>query len=325
MITLQDVLQAQKNIRPYLARTPLHRFTGIDELIGTTVYIKHENYQPVGAFKVRGGINLLAQMDESERRRGLIAASTGNHGQSIAYAGRLFNAPVVIVVPENANAGKVEAMRGMGAEVILHGAALEQSLALCDQLAAEKGYRFVNNGNEPHLIAGMGTYMLELLEDMPDIDTVIVPVGSGGGAAGVCLVAKAINPKIRVIAVQSGSSPAAYLSWKNRTLEKAPNQTDMEGLATGIGFALPQEILQAHLDDFILLSDDSILQAMAWMVEKAHTLAEGAGAAALAGAYALRHELKSRKVALICSGGNARPAQLAEALTRYSVGATIGV
>jgi threonine dehydratase len=323
MITLQDVLHAQNRIRPYLARTPLHRYAAIDDLIGTATYIKHENYHPVGAFKVRGGINLLSQMDENERRRGLIAASTGNHGQSIAYAGKLFNAPVKIVVPEGANAGKVEAMRGMGAEVILHGAALEQSLALCQQLTDEHGYRFVNNGNEPHLLAGVATYMLEILQDMPDIDTVIVPVGSGGGAAGVCIAAKAINPKISIIAVQSEASPAAYLSWKNKTMEKAPNQTDMEGLATGTGFAMPQEILQRDLDDFILLSDDAILQAMAWMVEKAHTLAEGAGAAALAGAYALRSELKSKNVAVICSGGNVRPPQLAEALTRYSVGVVV--
>jgi threonine dehydratase len=316
--TFQDVLKAHQRIRPYLNRTPTYPYAGLDDLVGAAVYVKHENYQPVGAFKVRGGINLLLQMDENERRCGLIAASTGNHGQSIAYAGRMFNVPVKIIVPEGANAGKVAAMRGMGAEVIIQGEKMEQAMALCDELAKQHGYRYVNPGNEPHLIAGVATETLELLQDAPEVETIIVPVGSGSGAAGACIVAKAINPAIRVIGVQSEAAPAAYLSWKHKRLESAENQTEIEGLATGGGFALPQAILQQHLDDFILVSDAAILQAMVWMVEKAHTLAEGAGASPLAAAYALRDQLRGQHVGIICTGANARPEQLAQALSGVS-------
>src|SRR5437588_3280504 len=151
---LQDILQAQKQIRPYLPRTPLHSYPAMNALVGTTLYIKHENYQPVGAFKVRGGINLISQLSSEERERGVISASTGNHGQSVAYAARLFGVKARIVVPEKANPGKVAAMQGMGAEVIFHGATYDESKVYCEALAQEHGYRYIHSGNEPLLVAG---------------------------------------------------------------------------------------------------------------------------------------------------------------------------
>ncbi len=311
---LQDVLQAQKQIRPYLARTPLHRYAAIDELLETTVYIKHENYQPVGAFKVRGGINLISRLTAEERKHGVIAASTGNHGQSVAYAARLFDVKARIVVPEKANAGKVAAMRGMGAEVIMHGTNFDEARQHCEELAQEQSYRYVHSGNEPLLIAGVGTETLEIIEDEADIEVIIVPIGGGSGAAGACIVAKAINPAIRVIGVQAEGAPAAYLSWKQRRMITAPNHTFAEGLATGSGFELPQEILWKHLDDFLLVSDQEIGQAMVWLIERAHTLAESAGSAALAAAYRLRSEMRQKKVAIICSGGNTSLEHLKRAL-----------
>ena len=157
---LQDILQSQKRIRPYLARTPLHSYPAINELVGTTLFIKHENYQPVGAFKVRGGINLISQLSPQERERGVIAASTGNHGQSVAYAARLFGVRAIIVVPEKANPGKVAAMQGMGAEVIFHGANFDEAKLHCEALAQEHGYRYIHSGNEPMLIAGVATEVL---------------------------------------------------------------------------------------------------------------------------------------------------------------------
>jgi threonine dehydratase len=312
--TFQDVLSAKRRIRPYLLRTPLHSYPTINELVGTDVYIKHENYQPIGAFKVRGGINLVSQLTPEERSRGLIAASTGNHGQSIAYAGRLFGVPVRIVVPEGANPGKVAAMQGMGAEVIFHGARFDEAKAHCEQLAQQYGYRYVHAGNEPLLIAGVGTEALEMLEDVPDLDVIIVPLGGGSGAAGACIAAKAINPAVRVIAVQSAASPAGYQSWQAKKLLTAPNQTIAEGLATGSAFEMPQAILWEKLDDFVLVSDEEIMQAMVWMIERAHTLAEGAGAASLAAAYKLRGELAGRKVGIVCSGGNTSLEHLRRAL-----------
>jgi threonine dehydratase len=311
----QDVLRARQRIRPYLARTPIYSYPALNELLGAESYIKHENYQPVGAFKVRGGINLVSQLTQEERERGVIAASTGNHGQSVAYAARLFGVKARIIVPEGANPGKVAAMRGMGAEVIEHGARYDDAKRYCEALAEEQGYRYIDSGNEPLLIAGVATYTLEMLEDEPGIEVIFVPVGGGSGAAGACIAAKAINPAIRLIGAQSEASPAAYESWSQHRMVNAENRTFAEGLATGVAFELPQRIMWQHLDDFVLVSDEEIQRAMIWMIERAHTLAEGAGAAALAAAYRQRASLQGKKVAIVCSGGNTSLAQLKQALS----------
>jgi len=192
---------------------------------------------------VRGGINLVSQLSDEERRRGVIAASTGNHGQSVAYAARLFGVQATIVVPEDANPGKVEAMRGLGAKIVFHGRDFDQARQHCEALAAQRGYRYIHSGNEPLLIAGVATETLEVLEDQPDIEVIIVPIGGGSGAAGACIAAKAINPAIQVIGVQAEKAPAAYRSWKERRLVEARMETAAEGLATRTAFALPQSIL----------------------------------------------------------------------------------
>ena len=313
--TFQAVLEARRRIRPYLARTPLHSYPAINELVGTTLFIKHENYQPVGAFKVRGGINLVSQMGPDERQRGIISASTGNHGQSVAYAAGLFGVKARIVVPEKANAGKVAAMQGMGAEVIAWGATFDEAREHCEALAQEHGYRYIHSGNEPHLIAGVATYALEMFEDEPGLDVIIVPIGGGSGAAGACIVADTISPTTRVIGVQSELSPSAYESWRQHRLLPASNRTFAEGLATGTAFELPQTILWERLDDFVLVSDAEIQQAMIWMIERAHTLAEAAGAATLAAAYHLRDELHGKKIGIVCSGGNTSLEHLRRALS----------
>lgn len=315
--TYTDVLQAHKNIRPYLRPTPFYSYPALNALLGTQVFVKHENCQPVGAFKVRGGINLASQLSASEREQGLIAASTGNHGQSVAYAGKLFGVRTRIVVPEGANPGKVAAMEGMGAQVIFHGERFDDARLHCEALAREHGYRYVHSGDEPLLIAGVGTHTLEMLIDEPDLDVIIVPIGGGSGAAGACIAAHGINPAIRVIGVQSEAAPAAYRSWTARELRTAENHTFAEGLATATAFGLPQSILWEQLDDFLLVSDAEIRQAMVWMIERAHTLAESAGAAPLAAAYKLRSQLQGKKVALICSGGNSSLQHLKQALESF--------
>ena len=310
----RDVLAARARIAPYLRPTPLFSYPALNELIGAEVHVKHENCQPVGAFKVRGGINLVASMTAAEREQGLISASTGNHGQSIAYAGRLFGAKVLIVVPQGANPGKVAAMQGMGAEVVFHGAKFEDAVQHCETLARRDGYRYVHSANEPLLIAGVGTHTLEILLEQPDIEVVIVPLGLGSGVAGACIAAHGIDPAVQVIAVQSEASPAGYESWKRHALVSAPNRTFAEGVATGSAAELTQHVIAEHLHDFVLVSDDEIRQAMVWMIEHAHTLAEGAGATPLAAAYRMRTALRGRKVALICSGGNCSLEHLQQAL-----------
>ncbi len=293
--TFTDVLDAAKQIRPYLSPTPLRRYPALDRIVGAEVHVKHENHNPTGAFKVRGGVNLVSRLSEDERGRGVIAASTGNHGQSVAYAARLFGVGAIICAPAAANPVKVR---------------YDDSRRNAERLAREHGYRYIHSGDEPLLIAGVGTHTLELLQEQPAVDTVIVPIGGGSGAAGSCIAAKAVNPEIRVIGVQSEQAPAAYLSWKAGAPRKSPNRTRAEGLSTAAPFELPQRILRRLLDDFVLVSDEEIDAATAVMIEKTRTLVEAAGAAALAAALKLRNELRGRKVALICSGGNISPAQL---------------
>jgi threonine dehydratase len=310
-----DVLDAAKRIRPYLQPTPLRRYPSLDRLIGAEVYVKHENHNPTGAFKVRGGINLVSQLSAAERERGVIAASTGNHGQSVAYAARLFGVGAIICAPENANPVKVESMQELGAEVVLKGERYDDARRLAEQMAEEHGYRYIHSGDESLLIAGVGTHTLEVLQEQPRIEAIIVPIGGGSGAAGACIAAKAIDPEIKVIGVQSEQAPAAYMSWKSGELSEAPNKTRAEGLSTATPFELPQRLMRRLLDDFVLVSDDELDAATLVMIEKTRNLVEAAGAAGLTGALKLKERLRGRKVALICSGGNISPAQLRALLT----------
>jgi len=313
---LADVLEARLRIAAHLRPTPLFGYAALNELAEAEVFVKHENHQPVGAFKVRGGVNLLSQLGAEERERGVIAASTGNHGQSVAYAARLFGVPATICVPEHANPVKVASMRGLGAELIFHGRDFDEAREHCEQLADERGYRYVHSGNEPLLIAGVATETIEILEEEPRIDVIVVPVGGGSGAAGACIVAKAINPAVKVIGVQSEAAPAAFRSWQERRLVEDRMETFAEGLATRTAFELPQRILWQWLDDFVLVSDDEIRAAQALLIEATRNLVEAAGAAALAAGLRLRQQLSGKRVALIVSGGNVSREQLLDVLGR---------
>jgi threonine dehydratase len=317
-----DVLEARRRIAPYLRPTPLFGYEALSELVGSEVRVKHENHQPVGAFKVRGGVNLVAQLSPGERAQGVIAASTGNHGQSVAYAARLFGARAIVCVPEGANPVKVAAMRGLGAEIVVHGRDFDEAREHCAELAAMHGHRYIHSGDEPHLIAGVATGTLELLEDDPAIDVILVPVGGGSGAAAACIAAKAVRAEIEVIGVQSEAAPAAYRAWKERRPVEDRMETFAEGLATRVSFELPQRIMREHLDDFVLVSDDEIRAAMVALLETTRNLVEAAGAAPLAGALRLRERLAGKRVALIVSGGNISVPQLAEVLARAGSAAT---
>ncbi len=303
-VTFRDVLHARRNLRAYLRPTPLYHYPALDAMVGAEVWVKHENHQPVGAFKVRGGVHLISQLDETHRRAGVIAASTGNHGQSVAYAARLFGVRAIIAVPEDANPAKVASMRNLGAEVVFHGQNFDEARQWVEEEAQRRSYRYIHSGDEPLLIAGVATYALEMLEDQPDLDVIFVPVGGGSGAAGVCIVAKTLNPKIRVIGVQSEQAPAAWRSWKEHRIVEEPSRTFAEGLATGVGFELPQRILRRYLDDFILVSDDELRRAIIILLAHTRNLAEGAGAAALAGALKMRHQIAGQRVGVVLSGGN---------------------
>ncbi len=299
-----DVIAARERIAPHLRPTPLYRWPALSELVGADVLVKHENHQPVGAFKVRGGVNLVSQLSEDERQRGLIAASTGNHGQSIAFAAKRFGVRAIVCVPEGANPLKVSAIEALGAEIVMEGGDFDEAREHCEGLAQEHGYRYVHSGDEPHLIAGVATETLEILEELPETDVVIVPIGGGSGAAGACIAAGGMGGSARVIGVQSDAAPAAYRSWKSRSLVEDEMLSSAEGLATRTAFELPQRILRELLDDFVLVSEQEILEATRLMIEGTRNLVEPAGAAPLAAALRLREQLAGKRVALVCSGGN---------------------
>ncbi|HEX9913656.1 MAG TPA: threonine/serine dehydratase [Candidatus Bathyarchaeia archaeon] len=313
--TLMDILDAQKRIRPYLPTTPLYTYPTLNRLLGFAAYVKHENHNPTGAFKIRGGINLVSRLDASEREKGVVTASTGNHGQSIALACSLFGVKAHVCVPEGANPDKVAAIRSHGAEIVEHGRDFEDAKVNAERLAEAHGYRFISSGDEPHLIAGVGTIGLEIMQQEPTIDTVISPVGAGTGCGGTAIAVKSIKPETRVIAVQAENAPSVYRSWRSGALESTgPVSTMADGLATRQAFKLPLGILRDWVDEFTLVSEDEMRHSVRLYLEHCRTVAEGAGAAPLAAAIKMRNELKGRRVALVLSGGNITLAELKRCL-----------
>ncbi|MBL0888639.1 threonine ammonia-lyase [Myceligenerans indicum] len=314
---MRDVLTARARIEHLVVRTPATSYPELDAATGARVVVKHENLQPTGAFKVRGALNLLLSMTPGERERGVVAYSTGNHAQAQAYAARHTGAPATIVMPAGPtppNPLKERAVRALGARVELAGQSLTEAAAHAARLAEQDGARLVSAANEPLLIAGVATCYLELLQQAPDLDAIVVPIGGGSGAAAACLVAAAIAPHVEVIGVQSAAAPAAHDSWRTGELVQRPATTRAEGLATGAGFSLTQSVLRRHLADFLLVSDDEITAAQYRYLTAARTVAEGAGAAALAAVVGNRERFAGRRVGVVCSGGNASGAELRRAL-----------
>jgi threonine dehydratase len=316
MPTLQDIMAARPHVYKYLKPTPLHYYPGLSDLLGAKVWVKHENHHPVGAFKVRGGLNLAATLSEAERQAGLFTASTGNHGQSIAFAAKVNGIKATIAVPaEGVNPAKVAAMQALGAEVVFQGQDFDAAREWVMAEAEARHGRFVGP-TEAALICGVGTYALEIIEDLPDVEVIIGPVGAGSGVCGIGIVAKTINPKIQVIGVQSAQAPAMQLSWQSGKLVTAEMKTFAEGLATRVPFANTQQIMRQYLDDFVLVDDEAIKEAIVLHLQHTRNLAEGAGAASLAAAIQLKDRLAGKKVALVLSGGNLSLEQLRSVLSR---------
>ncbi len=245
--TIQDIIAARKNVYQHLQPTPLYTYATLSKIVGATIWIKHENHHQVGAFKVRGGINLAANLTDDEKRNGLFTASTGNHGLSIAYAAQVYNIKATIAVPQNANPGKVAAIQGLGAEVLFHGVDFDESREWIKKIAANKGGKFVGPTDEV-LIHGVGTYALEIIEKLPAVDVIIVPVGAGSGVCATAIVAKTINKNIEIIAVQSAQAPAMQLSWLSGAMAEAEMQTVAEGLEHGYLLRNTQGIMREYVD-----------------------------------------------------------------------------
>ncbi len=317
---IHDVLTAQRRIDGLVVRTPATTYAELDRhaqdagAAGASLVVKHENLQHTGAFKVRGALNLLLGLEEAARRRGIVAYSTGNHAQGIAYAARHTGTRCTIVMPTDPNPVKERAVRALGADVVLHGATFDDARTHAEQLAPATGARLVAAADEPALVAGVATATLELLQQAPDLDVLLVPVGGGSGAGGACLVAAALAPHLDVVAVQSAASPAAHDSWRAGELVTRPNRTRAEGIAVGCGFGLTQGILRERLADFLLVTDDDLARAQRLYLTGARTVAEGAGAAALAAVLAHPDRFAGRRVGVVCSGGNASEAELVRGL-----------
>ena len=305
LVTLNDVYKARRIVSKYLPRTPLVKSPILSKRLGFEAYVKCENLQPIGAFKVRGGVNLISKLSEEEKRRGVITASTGNHGQSIAYAASLFGVKAIVAVPETSNPNKVEAIKNFGAHVEFRGSDFDEARLWVEEEAKRKGYRYIHSANEPLLVAGVGTLYLEIMEDLPEVEAIITPIGGGSGAAAACVVAKSINPKVKIIGVQAEKAPAVYLSWKNKKFTETKSaETFADGLATRVPFKLTLDIINKHIDNILLVSEDEMKKAVLILLETIHQLAEGAGAASTAAAFKLRKKLQGKKVALVLTGGN---------------------
>ena len=312
--TLEDVQQARSAIEGHVLRTPLRHYPVLSDLLDADVWVKHENYQLLGAFKVRGGLNLVSQSSQDELDRGFVTASSGNHGQSIAYAARTFGAACTVVLPEGANSAKAGAIAALGANVIFRGDVFERAREHAEHIAETQGMRFVHAANEPALIAGVGTYAAEIHEDLTDIDIIVAPVGAGSGACGACIVTDSMSPSTRVIGAQAANAPAAYHAWKSGKIETYPMSTIAEGLATESAYSFTIDILRNRLKDFVLVEDSEISSAIKHYVHGTRSLVEHAGAASLAAAISIKDQLKGKRVVLIASGGNITTDQLKSAL-----------
>jgi threonine dehydratase len=308
--TYDDILTARAVVGRVLPRTPTYQYPSLSTLSRGEVWIKHENHLPTGSFKVRGGVNFVSSLSIDDRQRGVITATRGNHGLSLAYAARLWGTKATVVVPHGNNPEKNAGMKALGATVVEHGKDFDEARDHVATLVAQHGYRFLHPANES-LIAGVGTYALELFADVHNIDAVIVPIGLGSGICGVSLVRERISPKTQVIGVQAERAPAVYRSWKEQrmvTTESA--DTFADGLATRVPAEITQDIINRLVDNIVTVSEEEIAAAIRLLLFHTHNLAEGAGAAPLAAALQLRSQLVGKRVVLILSGGNIDTATL---------------
>jgi threonine dehydratase len=318
-VTIDDVRAAHARIRDAVVRTPTLLSRTLSELTGATVYLKFENLQFTAAYKERGALNRLLQLSEGERAQGVIAASAGNHAQGLAYNGARLGIPVTIVMPLGTPAVKVQQTASHNARIVLHGASFDDAYQHAVALGHEEGLVFVHPFNDPQVVAGQGTVAVEMLEDVPDLDTIVVPVGGGGLISGISIVAKAADHQIDVIGVQSKRYPAVHNLLKG--LEFGEGGTSIaEGIAVKIPGDLTLEIIRENVSDMKLVSERDIERSISLLLEIEKTVVEGAGAAGLAAllprANGQRTEFAGRKVGLVLTGGNIDPRVLANVILR---------
>jgi len=318
-VSFRDVLEAQRRIRPHIPATPLRRYAALDAAVGdgVRVWVKHENHGPTNSFKARSAMSVLTTFSEDARRRGVLGASRGNWGQGLAWAGVLLGAPVVVCVPIGNNPEKNEAMRGFGAEVVEEGLDYDESVQVALRILRERGLTMVHATNEPLVLAGAATLTLEILEERPEIEAIVIAVGGGSQAVGALTVVRTVAPHVRVYGVQAERASAIHDSWHaGRVVTRDSADTFADGLATRQPYELTFPALQEGLSGFITVTEAEIAQAVRVLLSTTHNLAEGAGAAGLAGALRLAGDLTGKDVAVIISGGNMDAETLRRVMTR---------
>jgi threonine dehydratase len=306
-ITIADVLQARKRIREYLPRTPLRHYAPLDALVGygIRVFVKHENHQPTQAFKARNALAALTALTEDEKKRGVVAATRGNHGAGLAWAGQLLHVPVAVCVPTGNNPEKNEAMRGFGAELIEEGDDYEAAVDVAQRLATQRGLTLVHSTNNRQVIAGAATLALEMIEQQPTLDAMVLSVGGGSQAVGALTVARAMRPGMQIFGVQAERASAIHDSWHaGKPLSGATAATFADGLATRSTYAFTFDPLREGLSGFVKVSESAIAEGIRMLLRTTHNLAEGAGAAGLAGLFELRDTLVGKSVGICLSGAN---------------------
>ncbi|MBI4456138.1 MAG: threonine dehydratase [Acidobacteria bacterium] len=315
-VNFEAIQAARQRIYRHMQPSPLLFSPLLSERLQAEIFLKHENHNPTGSFKVRGGLNLVAQLPDGDKARGLISATRGNHGQSLAFACRLHGVRCTIFVPVGNNPEKNQAMQAYGAKLIEHGVDFDEARLAAEEMAQRGGAHYVHAANEPDLINGVGSYGAEIFEALPETDMVIIPIGGGSGICGTITARNGLKAHARLVGVQSENAPAAFLSWRDGAMRTTPTcHTVADGLATRVPFELPFRIMQQYLDDFVLVKDEAILHSIAVLLQTTHNLVEGAGAAPLAAAEKLTDQTQGKKVVLVLSGANLDRATLLKALT----------
>ncbi len=314
-ISLAEGIRAKKIVYQYLVPSQLTRYGSLSDLLGAEVYVKHENHNPTGSFKVRGGINLMHHLKRLGSH-GVVTFSTGNHGYSIAQTASWSGLNAIIVVPEHNNPAKNRNILATGARLIEAGRTFEEASKVVEKIVLEEKLYYAHPANEPHLINGVSTEFIEIYDALPDIDAIILPIGAGSEVAAAVTVLKKKNPEVEIYAVQAEKSPAAFLSWQNGSIQTSSNNTFAGGLATGTGYELPFNIYKNNLADFILLSEEELYQGIALAAYYTQNYVEGAGAATIMAAIKLRDKLAGKKIVLQFSGCNASTEEINKAYSQ---------
>ncbi len=319
-VSLADVMAAREVVARNLAPTPLVSHPVLSELLGCDVQVKLENSQSIGSFKIRGGLTLLENMSAADRAAGLVTATRGNHGQSLAQAARIYGAKCTIFVPEGNNPDKNAAMAALGAELLVSGHDFDAAWEAAERFARQTGARCVHPAREPELIAGVGTVALEMLEQAGGhLDAVFVPVGGGSIAAGTAVVVKALSPDTQVIGVQAENAPAFHHAWHTGDYRPfVATETLADGLAVRVPVDFTLGIMRQLLDDMLLVSEAEISAAIRTYASTIHQMAEGAGAAPLAGALQVAERFAGKRVGLILTGGNISADMLAQVIAGHA-------